>query len=139
MKMIPLFSVLDSKPRLSRLPESHQTPHGTEVPIPSCHILGGEKIPCSCGCHWKRGCPEAASSGVKAFGHSWGEYPFKTSERSGFWPRESVLPRQTTSAVNRLLFSLILVCKQEVGRRLCVLVCGACRRQTSVQDKQKLD
>lgn len=108
------YSVLDSNTRLSRLSENHQTPHGTTGPMPSCHTLNGEKVPCSCGCHWKRCCPEAPSSGVKAFGHSRGEYPFKTSlVASG--TRESVLQGQTTFAVHGLFFSLTLVCKKELS------------------------
>lgn len=99
-----VYFVLDSKPGLSRLPKSHQMPHGTKGPMPSCRTLSGEKVPCSRGGHWKRCCPEAAPPGVKAFGRPWGECLLKAGVvASG--ARESVLPGQHTAAVNGLLFS----------------------------------
>lgn len=102
--------------------------------MPSLHTLSGEKVPCSRGCHWKRCCAEAASSGIKAFGHSWGEYPLKINVvASG--TKESPLLGQTRFC--RCLFPLNPGVLE--GDPLCVLVCEAHRRQTSVQDKQKLD
>lgn len=126
-----LYSVLDSKPRLPQPPESRRTPHGAKGPVPSCRALRGEEVPRPRGCHWKRRCSEAASSGIKAFGHSWGEYPLEISVvASG---TEELPPLgQLISAVHGVfvvVFPLVLVCT-EVDP-VCVLVCEARGRQAS--------